>query len=71
MAAIAGIAVGVVLLLPAATEENSMLVETIILAAVFFALYAVFLVWYGGRGKPLSQAEVDALLLEMKRRVGK
>jgi hypothetical protein len=48
-----------------------MLVETIILAAVFFALYAVFLVWYGGRGKPLSQAEVDALLLEMKRRVGK
>ncbi len=32
---------------------------TIILTAVFVALYAAFLVWYGGRGKPLSQAELN------------
>ena len=44
---------------------------SILFAAAFIALYAVFLVWYWGRGKPLSQAEVDALLLEMQRRAGK
>jgi hypothetical protein len=45
--------------------------ETIIILAIFTLLYVAFLLWYGGRGKPLSQAEVDALLLEMQRRVGK
>ena len=45
--------------------------ETIILPAIFILLYIAFLFWYGGRGKPLSQAEVDALLLEMQRRAGK
>jgi len=34
-------------------------------------LYTAFLIWYGGRGKPLSAAEVEALLAEMKRRAGK
>ena len=45
--------------------------ETIILPAIFILLYIAFLFWYGGRGKPLSQAEVDALLVEMQRRAGK
>jgi len=45
--------------------------ETIILPVIFILLYIAFLFWYGGRGKPLSQAEVDALLLEMQRRAGK
>lgn len=44
---------------------------TFILMAVFVCLYAAFLVWYGGRGKPLSQAEVNHLLLEMQQRSGK
>jgi hypothetical protein len=33
--------------------------------------YIVFLFWYGGRSKPLSQAEVESLLAEIKRRGGK
>jgi hypothetical protein len=45
--------------------------ETIIILAIFILLYVAFLLWYGGRGKPLSQAEVDALLLEMQRQAGK
>jgi hypothetical protein len=45
--------------------------ETIILPAIFILLYIAFLLWYGGRGKPLSQAEVDALLVEMQRQAGK
>jgi hypothetical protein len=44
---------------------------TIILTIVFVVLYASFLVWYGGRGKPLTQAEVESLLAEIKRRAGK
>jgi hypothetical protein len=43
----------------------------IIIAAALLMLYAVFLAWYGGKGKPLSQAEVDSLLAEMQRRAGK
>ena len=34
---------------------------SILVAVVFAALYVAFLVWYGGKGKPLSHAEVDAL----------
>jgi hypothetical protein len=45
--------------------------ETLILLAFFILLYTAFLFWYGGRGKPLSQTEVDALLVEMQRRAGK
>ena len=43
----------------------------IILTVVFIALYAAFLVWYGGRAKPLSKEEVDTLLAEMQKRAGK
>jgi hypothetical protein len=43
----------------------------IVLSIVFVFLYAAFLFWYGGRGKPLSQAEVEELLGEMKKRAGK
>jgi hypothetical protein len=43
----------------------------IILSIAFFLLYVAFLVWYGGRGKPLSDAEVNALLAEMQQRAGK
>ena len=42
---------------------------------IFFAtlglLYLLFWFRYGSRGKPLTQAEVESLLSEMKRRVGK
>ena len=38
---------------------------SILVAVVFAALYVAFLVWYGGKGKPLSHAEVDALLAEI------
>jgi hypothetical protein len=48
-----------------------MAMETIILAAALIILYAAFLIWYGGRGKPLNQEELEALLAEMKRRAGK
>jgi hypothetical protein len=45
--------------------------EPLILMLTFGFLFAAFLVWYGGRGKPLSDTEVDALLLEMQRRAWK
>ena len=44
---------------------------SVFVAAVFAALYVVFLVWYCGRGKPLSNAEVDALLSEMRKPAGR
>lgn len=44
---------------------------SIALCIVFVMLYLAFLFWYGGRGKPLTQAEVESLLAEMKRRAGK
>lgn len=34
-------------------------------------IYLLFLFWYGGWGKPLTQAEVESLLAEIKRRAGK
>ncbi len=34
-------------------------------------MYVIFLLWYGGKGKPITAVEVDALLVEMKRRAGK
>ncbi|RPH59255.1 MAG: hypothetical protein EHM81_08570 [Chloroflexi bacterium] len=39
--------------------------------AIPILLYLIFLFWYGGRGKPLTQVEVESLLAEMKRRAGK
>jgi len=44
---------------------------TILLGIIFVALYAAFLIWYGGQGKPLSAREVDNLLAEMQKRAGK
>jgi hypothetical protein len=44
---------------------------TIALSFIFFLVYLAFLFWYGGRSKPLSLAEVESLLAEMKRRAGK
>jgi hypothetical protein len=46
-------------------------IDHIFIPAVFILLYLVFLFWYGGRSKPLSQAELESLLAEMKRRAGK
>ncbi|MCX6081407.1 MAG: hypothetical protein NTW32_17890 [Chloroflexi bacterium] len=43
----------------------------IVISVIFVLLYLAFLFWYGGRGKPLSQAEVENLLTEMKHRAGK
>ena len=48
-----------------------MSIDLIILTAVFVVLYSAFLIWYGGRGKPLSQDEVDACLTEIQRKAGK
>jgi len=42
-----------------------------ILIAVFGALYAIFLVWYGGKGKPMSPEEVEDRLADMLARAGK
>jgi hypothetical protein len=44
---------------------------SIALSIVFVLLYLAFLFWYGGRGKPLTDHEVETLLDEMKRRAGK
>ena len=44
---------------------------SIVLLIVFVVLYLAFLFWYGGRGKPLTQTEVESLLAEIKRRGGK
>jgi hypothetical protein len=43
----------------------------IVLLIIFVMLYLAFLFWYGGRSKPLTQAEVESLLAEIKRRGGK
>ena len=41
-----------------------------VILAMFVVLYALFLIWYGGRGKPLSQEEIDARLAEIQKRSG-
>ena len=43
----------------------------IVISIVFVLLYLSFLFWYGGRSKPLSPAEVENLLAEMKHRAAK
>jgi hypothetical protein len=36
------------------------------IALVLLVLYVVFLVWYGGRGKPLDPAEIEAFMAKLK-----
>ncbi len=43
----------------------------LILIGLTLAAYAAFLLWYGGRGKPLTAAEIEALLSEMRKRAGR
>ncbi len=43
----------------------------IVVGLVFTLLYAFFLSWYGGRGKPLAPAETEGLLAEIRRRAGR
>lgn len=38
------------------------------IALAALALYAAFLLWYGGRGRPLTQGEVDLALDELRKR---
>ena len=38
---------------------------------VFILTYTAFLIWYGGKGKPLSTAEAESLLAEMLKQAGK
>ena len=44
---------------------------SIVLLIVFVMLYLAFLFWYGGRSNPLTPAEVESLLVEIKRQGGK
>lgn len=44
---------------------------TLLLLTAFVLLCTVFLVWYGGRSRPLTGPEVESLLDEMKRQAGK
>jgi hypothetical protein len=48
-----------------------MSIELITVAFVFVLLYLAFLFWYGGKDKPLTAVEVNALLAEIKKRAGK
>ncbi|MBN1613482.1 MAG: hypothetical protein JW950_03355 [Deltaproteobacteria bacterium] len=42
----------------------------ILLSGIFVGLYLVFLFWYGGSGKPLSESEINAFITEIQRRAG-
>lgn len=42
-----------------------------IIVGCLVALYALFILWYGGRGRPLTQAEVDAFIASIQRANGK
>jgi hypothetical protein len=44
--------------------------STFVLAITLALLYTAFLFWYGGRGRPLSVAEVEALLAEIRQQAG-
>jgi hypothetical protein len=46
-------------------------VSTMVIVAVLAVLYLTFLLWYGGRGKPLAPDEVEDLLRQMRRRAGR
>ncbi len=45
--------------------------SALVLGLLFLGLYAAFWLWYGGRGRPLTAAEVEARLAEIQRRAGK
>lgn len=40
--------------------------QAIIIASIFLALYGLFLLWYGGRGTPLSEAEIESFITDIK-----
>ncbi len=42
----------------------------VVILTISASLYALFLLWYGGRGKPLSPEEIDARLTETQKRSG-
>lgn len=44
--------------------------SSVIVVAVLAVLYLAFLVWYGGRSRPLDAAETEDLLDRMRRRAG-
>ncbi len=48
-----------------------MLAEPLILFVVIVLLYAAFLLWYGGKSRPLSEDEVDTLVARIWRSAGK
>ncbi len=45
-------------------------IQTLIIAVIFLALYGLFLLWYGGRGKPLTEDEIETFLAEIRARAG-
>ena len=42
-----------------------------VIALPLAGIYVVFLVWYGGRGKPMDTQEAEELLAQMRRRAGR
>jgi hypothetical protein len=46
-----------------------MLSSAMMVVLPLVALYAVFLLWYGGRGKPMRRDEIDRLLAPLRERV--
>ena len=46
-------------------------VSTMVIVAVLAVLYLTFLLWYGGRGRPLAPDEVEDLLRQVRRRAGR
>ncbi len=48
-----------------------MVTEPLVLGLVVVLLYAAFLLWHGGKSRPLSEEEVNALLAALTRQAGK
>ncbi len=48
-----------------------MIMEPLVLCLLAVLLYAAFLLWYGGRSKPLSEDEVKCFLAELQQRAAK
>jgi hypothetical protein len=46
-------------------QGSSQMTPLVGIALPVFALYLLFLLWYGGRGKPLTQDEIDGFLREL------
>ncbi len=47
-----------------------MMFPELIVVALFIGVYGAFLLWYGGRGKAMSDTEVEDFLTEIERRSG-